>query len=141
MTAMEKAANRSGKRAAARRRAIRRKAAAWQRRVRRAIAMALIAASIAEAPTRLAHAQIGQLGGAGGAAGVGQGAMGSVGGLVNGATARLADLEENGPGFMYYGINAADRGLGYRGSYYTVGGFVPYAWTFFFGFVSESTRN
>jgi hypothetical protein len=28
---------------------------------------------------------------------------------------------------MYYGINAADRGLGYRGSYYTVGGFVPYA--------------
>jgi hypothetical protein len=127
MTAMEKAANRSGKRAAARRRAIRRKAAAWQRRVRRAIAMALIAASIAEAPTRLAHAQIGQLGGAGGAAGVGQGAMGSVGGLVNGAAARLADLEENGPGFMYYGINAADRGLGYRGSYYTVGGFIPYA--------------
>lgn len=123
MTAMEKAANRSGKRAAARKRAIRRKAAAWQRRVRRAIAMALIAASIAEMPTRIAHAQIGQLGGAG----VGQGAMGSVGGLVNGAAARLGDLEENGPGFMYYGINAADRGLGYRGSYYTVGGFVPYA--------------
>ena len=89
--------------------------------------MALIAASIAEVPTRVAHAQIGQLGGAGGAAGVGQGAMGSVGGLVNGATARLADLEENGPGWMYYGINAADRGLGYRGSYYTVGGFIPYA--------------
>jgi hypothetical protein len=111
-------------------RAIRRKAAAWQRRARRAVAIALIAASIAEAPTRLAHAQIGQLGGAGGAggaAGVGQGAMGSVGGLVNGAVQRLGDLDENGPGFMYYGINAADRGLGYRGSYYTVGGFVPYA--------------
>ncbi len=89
--------------------------------------MALIAASIAEVPTRVAHAQIGQLGGAGGAAGVGQGAMGSVGGLVNGAAARLGDLEENGPGWMYYGVNAADRGLGYRGSYYTVGGFIPYA--------------
>jgi hypothetical protein len=130
MTAMEKSAKRSGKRAAARIRAIRRKAAAWQRQARRAVAIALIAASIAEAPTRLAHAQIGQLGGAagaGGAAGVGQGAMGSVGGLVNGAVQRLGDLEENGPGFMYYGINAADRGLGYRGSYYTVGGFVPYA--------------
>ena len=124
---MEKSANRSGKRAAARIRAIRRKAAAWQRRARRAVAIALIAASIAEAPTRLAHAQIGQLGGAGGAAGVGQGGMGAVGGLVNGAVQRLGDLEENGPGFMYYGINAADRGLGYRGSYYTVGGFVPYA--------------
>ena len=124
---MEKSANRSGKRAAARVRALRRKAAAWQRRARRAVAIALIAASIAEAPTRLAHAQIGQLGGAGGAAGVGQGGMGAVGGLVNGAAARLADLEANGPGFMYYGINAADRGLGYRGSYYTVGGFVPYA--------------
>jgi len=123
---MEKSANRSGKRTAARIRAIRRKAAAWQRQARRAVAMALIAASIAEAPTRLAHAQIGQLGGAG-AAGVGQSAMGSVGGLVNGAAARLADLDENGPGFMYYGINAADRGLGYLGSYYTVGGFVPYA--------------
>ena len=94
------------------------------------MAIALIAASIAEAPTRLAHAQVGQLGGAGGfggAAGVGQSGMGSVGGLVNGAAARLADLEENGPGWMYYGINAADRGLGYRGSYYTVGGFIPYA--------------
>jgi hypothetical protein len=89
MTAMEKSANRSGKRAAARMRAIRRKAAAWQRRARRAVAIALIAASIAEAPTRLAPAQIGQLGGAGGAAGVGQGAMGSVGGLVNGAVQRL----------------------------------------------------
>ena len=98
--------------------------------MRRAVAIALIAAAIGEAPTRLAHAQIGQLGGAGGfggAAGVGQSGMGAVGGLVNGAAARLADLDENGPGWMYYGINAADRGLGYRGSYYTVGGFVPYA--------------
>ncbi len=124
---MEKSANRSKKRAAARRRAIRRKAAAWHRRVRRAVAIALIAASIAEAPTRLAHAQIGQLGAAGGTAGVGQSGMGAVGGIVNGAAARLVDLDENGPGWLYYGINAADRGLGYRGSYYTMGGFIPYA--------------
>jgi hypothetical protein len=130
MTAMEKAAKRSGKRAAARRRALCRKAAAWQRRLRRAVAIALIAASIAESPTRLAHAQIGQLAGAGGmagGAGVGQSAMGSAAGLVNGAMARLGDLEENGPGWLYYGVNAADRGLGYRGSYYTMGGFIPYA--------------
>jgi len=124
---MEKSAYRFGKRAAARWKAIRRKAAAWQRHARRAMAITLIAASIAEAPTRLAHAQIGQLAGAGPVAGVGQSAMGSVGGLVNGAVQRLGGLEENGPGYMYYGINAADRGLGYRGSYYTVGGFVPYA--------------
>ena len=127
---MEKAAKRSGKRAAARRRAFCRKAAAWQRRLRRAVAIALIAASIAESPTRLAHAQIGQLAGAGGmasGAGVGQSAMGSAAGLVNGAMARLGDLEENGPGWLYYGVNAADRGLGYRGSYYTMGGFIPYA--------------
>jgi len=77
-------------------------------------------------PVRPAEAQIGQLGAAGGG-GMGQSGMGAVGGLVNGAMARLGDLEANGPGFMYYGINAADRGLGYRGSYYTVGGFVPYA--------------
>ena len=30
-------------------------------------------------------------------------------------------------GWLYYGANAADRGLGYRGSYMTLGGFVPYA--------------
>ncbi len=27
---------------------------------------------------------------------------------------------------MYYGLNAADRGLGYQGSYMTLGGFIPY---------------
>ena len=54
-------------------------------------------------------------------------AGGVLGQGVSQAAARLGDLEENGPGWMYYGINAADRGLGYRGSYFTVGGFVPYA--------------
>jgi len=57
----------------------------------------------------------------------GQGAMAPAGGIVNGAVARFKDLEANGPGWMYYGVNAADRGLGYRGSYMTLGGFIPYA--------------
>ncbi len=127
---MEIPAKRHGKRAAARRRAIRRRAARWSRQVRRIVTIALVAVMLAEAPVRLAEAQVGQLaaaGGAGGATGFGQSAMGSVGGLINGAGARLANLEENGPGYLYYGINAADRGLGYLGSYYTMGGFIPYA--------------
>jgi len=134
---MEKSAKRSGKRAAARLRAIRRRAAAWKRRARRALAMMLIAASIGESPARLANAQVGQLseggvvqgtalaGGFGGG-GVGQSAMAPASGIVGGAVGRLASLEEYGPGWLYYGINAADRGLGYRGSYYTIGGFIPY---------------
>ena len=98
--------------------------------------MALIAAAAAEMPVQPVHAQIGSLGsasgfgtaaGVGGGGAVGQGAMGTVGGLVNRAVGRLGALEENGPGWMYYGINAADRGLGYRGSYFTVGSFIPYA--------------
>jgi hypothetical protein len=104
--------------------------------------MMLIAASLGEAPSRLANAQVGQLsqggivqgaaagggfGGFGGAgAGVGQSAMAPASGVVGGAFGRLAALEEYGPGWLYYGINAADRGLGYRGSYYTIGGFIPY---------------
>ena len=93
----------------------------------------LIAASLAETPSRLANAQVGQLSqgavgqGVMAAGGLGQTAMTPAGGLVNQATASLGNLFENGPGWMYYGINAADRGLGYRGSYYTIGGFIPYA--------------
>ena len=54
---------------------------------------------------------------------MGQSAMAQPGGLVNGAVQRL----QGGPGWMYYGINAADRGLGYLGSYMTAGGFIPMA--------------
>jgi hypothetical protein len=85
------------------------------------MALALIGALAAEGPLEPARAQIGQVGQ------VGQGAMGPVGGFANRAMGRLANLNENGPGVMYYGINAADRGLGYRGSYFTVGSFIPYA--------------
>jgi len=66
----------------------------------------------------VAHAQMG---------GMGQAAMAPTGGLVNRAVTRLQDLEANGPGWLYYGLNAADRGLGYEGSYMTVGGYIPYA--------------
>jgi hypothetical protein len=46
-------------------------------------------------------------------------------GFANRAVGRLADVNLNGPGYLYYGVNAADRGLGYIGSYMTLGGFVP----------------
>ena len=52
---------------------------------------------------------------------------GSGDGLANRAVGRLAGLNLNGPGYLYYGVNAADRGLGYIGSYMTLGGFVPVA--------------
>lgn len=49
-------------------------------------------------------------------------------GLANRAVQRLGNIGsigDNGPGYTYYGINGADRGLGYVGSYATVGGFIP----------------
>jgi hypothetical protein len=56
---------------------------------------------------------------------MGQTAMAPAGGVVNRAVQGFKELNENGPGMLYYGINAADRGLGYRGSYMTLGAFVP----------------
>jgi len=47
-------------------------------------------------------------------------------GLVNQAVQPLGIFRGDGPGWFYYGLNAADRGLGYNGSYMTLGGFVPY---------------
>ena len=52
---------RHGKRAADRLRAIRRRAAAWKRRARQALALALITAGTASAPS-IASAQMGQVG-------------------------------------------------------------------------------
>ena len=49
------------------------------------------------------------------------------GGLVNRAVGRLASLDFHAPGHLYYGVNGADRGLGYIGSYMTLGGFIPVA--------------
>ena len=48
-------------------------------------------------------------------------------GIANRAVGRLTDLNYNGPGYLYYGVNGADRGLGYIGSYMTLGGFIPLA--------------
>ena len=108
------AAKRLGKRAAARLRAIRRRAAAWRRRARRAATLAALVTGMAFAPDA-ARAQTGQM------------AMAPGTGLVNRAVNGFRNLNETGPGWLYYGINAADRGLGYNGSYMTLGGFIPYA--------------
>lgn len=129
----KKAACRLGKkRTAARLRMIHRKAAVWQRKARKALTLALIAGCLAEAPSQLAYAQMG---------GMGQGAMAPTGGIVNRAVAGFQNLNENGPGWLYYGINAADRGLGYQGSYMTLGGFIPYAEDDLGGFWSADLRS
>ncbi|MFN7814484.1 MAG: hypothetical protein ACK5SI_17720, partial [Planctomycetia bacterium] len=57
----------------------------------------------------------------------GQMAMSPTGGVLNRAAAGFQQLNQNGPGFFYYGLNAADRGLGYNGSYMTLGGYIPYS--------------
>ena len=106
--------HRPGKRAAARLRAIRLRAAEWKRRARQSLTLALITAGTASVAP-FAHAQMGQMG------------MAPAAGVVNRAVGGFKELNANGPGWLYYGINAADRGLGYNGSYMTLGAFVPYA--------------
>lgn len=56
---------------------------------------------------------------------VGQTPMAASGGVVNRAAQGLRGFNLNSQGRLYYGINAADRGLGYRGSYMTLGGYFP----------------
>lgn len=125
---MSKSAVRRGKRTSARLQAIRRRAAEWQRRARRALTLALVTAGVAAAPS-LAEAQMGQMG------------MAPTGGIINRAASSFQGLNENGPGWMYYGINAADRGLGYNGSYMTIGGFIPYAEDDLGGFWAADLRS
>ena len=122
------AAKRLGKRAAARVRAIRRRAAAWRRRARRAASLAAIAAGLCVAPS-LAEAQMGQS------------AMAPATGLVNRAMQGLQSGNSGLPGWMYFGVNAADRGLGYNGSYMTLGGFIPYAEDDMGGFWAADLRG
>jgi hypothetical protein len=62
-------------------------------------------------------------------------------GLVNRAMNRIGPLGADGPGLFYYGINAADRGLGYRGSYMTLGGFIPAVQDDLGGFWSADLRT
>jgi len=108
-----------GKRSRTRLRLLRRRAQAWKKRVRQAAALSLAVAAMWGGQT--AVAQLGQVGQAG------QMGMAPAGGIVNRAVAGFQQLDENGPGWLYYGVNAADRGLGYNGSYFTLGGFIPYA--------------
>ena len=56
---------------------------------------------------------------------MGQSAMAPATGIANRAVQGFTGLNENGPGILYYGVNAADRGLGYVGSYMTLGGYIP----------------
>ena len=125
---MRTAAVRYGKRTAARIRAIRRKAAEWKRLARRALTLAMVTAGLAAAPSP-ANAQMGQMG------------MAPTGGIVNRAVAGVQGLNENGPGWLYYGLNAADRGLGYNGGYMTLGGFIPYAQDDFGGLWAADLRG
>jgi len=62
--------------------------------------------------------------------------MAQPGGLVNRAMNRIGPL-----GLFYYGINAADRGLGYRGGYMTLGGFIPAVQDDLGGFWSADLRT
>ena len=130
--AVRKGRRRLPRRTAARLRLLRRRANTLKRRARRAATLALVGVMAAQAPLT-AYAQFGQA------------PMGQPQGLVNGAVsnglARLSELNNSGPGFLYYGVNAADRGLGYIGSYMTVGGFIPYAQDDLGGFWSADLRG
>ena len=108
----KKATPRRSKSRALRLRAIRERIANWRREARRAATLGLVTAGLALAPAA-AWAQLGLT------------AMAPAGGVVNRAVAGFQELNQNGSGILYYGINAADRGLGYVGSYMTLGGFVP----------------
>ena len=108
----KKATPGQNRRHALRQRAIRDRLAGWRLRARRAATLGLMTAGFAVAPVS-AWAQLGQT------------AMAPAGGVVNRAVAGFQELNQNGPGILYYGINAADRGLGYVGSYMTLGGFIP----------------
>ena len=72
---------------------------------------------------------------------MGQTAMPATGGVINRAAAGWQGLNDNGPGWLYYGLNAADRGLGYNGSYMTLGGFIPYAQDDLGGFWAADLRG
>ena len=87
-------------------------------RLRRSATLAVVGASLlVNAPH--SYAQLG-------AAPMGQ-AQGLSNGVVNRGVAQLGAINNSGPGFLYYGVNGAGRGLGYIGSYMTLGGFIPYA--------------
>ena len=113
---------------AARLRAVRRRSAAWPRAAHRGLALGAVALVLLACPA-VARAQMGQA------------AMRPTAGLVNSGLQRFQNLSDNGPGWMYWGVNGADRGLGYRGSYMTLGGFVPMAEDDLGGFWAADLRS
>jgi hypothetical protein len=72
---------------------------------------------------------------------MGQTGMAPAGGVLNRAAAGFSNLNQYGPGYFYYGLNFADRGLGYNGSYMTLGGFIPYGEDDLGGFWSADLRG
>jgi hypothetical protein len=60
---------------------------------------------------------------------------------ARGLLAPLVGGDNANPGWLYYGLNGADRGLGYVGSYMTLGGFIPYAQDDLGGFWSADLRG
>jgi len=125
---MKNTAHRPAESSGIRPKASRRRLAAWRRRIREMTVGLLVAATAASHPVD-SLAQMGQMG------------MAPVGGVVNRAAAGFANLNATGPGWFYYGLNAADRGLGYRGSYMTLGAFIPYAEDDLGGFWSADLRS
>ncbi|MGB0654007.1 MAG: hypothetical protein ACPGMQ_01075 [Pirellulales bacterium] len=101
-------------------------------RVRHLITLALIGALCFQVPAR-SFAQVGQTS-------MSQ-PQGVANGVVNRGLGALGSFNDAGPGFFYYGINGAGRGLGYFGSYMTLGGFIPYAQDDLGGFWSADLRT
>ena len=67
--------------------------------------------------------------------------QGVANGVANRGLSRLGALNDATPGFLYYGVNGAGRGLGYFGSYMTLGGFIPYAQDDLGGFWNADLRG
>lgn len=68
-------------------------------------------------------------------------AQGPGAGQTGGVLAPILVNDGSNPGWLYYGVNGADRGLGYLGSYMTLGGFIPYAEDDLGGFWSADLRS
>ena len=119
-------------RSAVRLRALKQRAIAWGNFSRRVVAMGLICALCMQTPMQ-SFAQVGQTA-------MSQ-PVGVANGVVNRGLGALGSLNDAGPGFFYYGVNGAGRGLGYFGSYMTLGGFIPYAQDEFGGFWSADLRT
>ena len=69
------------------------------------------------------------------------GGTGVAQGVVGQAVTLFQQSNASGPGYLYLGATGADRGLGYEGSFYTLGGFVPLVEDGWGGVWNVDTRN